>query len=196
MFLCSEISPESEEILEYETLDLMQNGQVRFGIYNKDGFRISNSDPQHSNAGKPAKCIWCHESEIQPLFNIQDNYDGFIPYLDFKDLLVDFKVTHRNLQNSLVDGVDFQESLQHIQTELLYISFMEPSAKRLSIEWSININEIENLLDGIPTHNYDEFPFLGDLYFREEIDQYAPFSGLPVSSSVREKSNKEVNYLN
>ena len=161
MFLCSEISPESEEILEYETLDLMQNGQVRFGIYNKDGFRISNSDPQHSNAGKPAKCIWCHESEIQPLFNIQDNYDGFIPYLDFKDLLIDFKVTHRNLQNSLVDGVDFQESLQHIQTELLYISFMEPSAKRLSIEWSININEIENLLDGIPTHNYDEFPFLG-----------------------------------
>mgnify|MGYP001024997073 FL=1 len=196
LFLCSEISPESEEILEYETLDLMQNGQVRFGIYNKDGFRISNSDPQHSNAGKPAKCIWCHESEIQPLFNIQDNYDGFIPYLDFKDLLIDFKVTHRNLQNSLVDGVDFQESLQHIQTELLYISFMEPSAMRLSIEWNININEIENLLDGIPTHNYDEFPFLGDLYFREEIDQYAPFSGLPVSSSVREKSNREVNYLN
>ena len=73
---------------------------------------------------------------------------------------------------------------------------MEPSAKRLSIEWSININEIENLLDGIPTHNYDEFPFLGDLYFREEIDQYAPFSGLPVSSSVREKSNREVNYVN
>ena len=31
---------------------------------------------------------------------------------------------------------------------------------RLSIEWNININEIENLLEGIPTHNYDEFPFL------------------------------------
>ena len=63
LFLCSEISPESEEILEYETLDLMQNGQVRFGIYNKDGFRISNSDPLHSNAGKPA--LLCRGSEFE-----------------------------------------------------------------------------------------------------------------------------------
>ena len=196
LFFCTEVDPETEEILEYETVDLMANGQVRFGIYDKNGLRINNTDPLHSNAGKPGKCMWCHESEIQPLFNIQDDFEGFITYLDFKNLLVDFKTSHRNLQNSLVDGVDYQETLQHIQTELLYISFMEPSAERLSLEWNMTVTEIETLLDGIPTHIYEEFPFLGDLYYREEIKQLAPFSGLPVSSSVREKSNREVNYLN
>ena len=196
LFFCTEVDPETEEILEYETVDLMSNGQVRFGIYNKDGLRISATDSTHSSAGKPAKCMWCHESGIQPLFSVQDDFNGFIPYLDFKDLLVDFKSSHRNLQNSLVDGVDFQESLQHTQTELLYISFMEPSAERLSLEWSKDINEIENLLDGIPTHVYEEFPFLGNLYHRKEIEQFAPFSGLQVSSSIREESDIEVNYIN
>lgn len=195
LFFCTEIDPETEEILEYETVDLMANGQVRFGIYDKNGLRITNTDPLHSNAGKPAKCMWCHESEIQPLFSVQEDFEGFIPYLEFKDLLVDFKTSHRNLQNTLIDGVDYQETLQHIQTELLYISFMEPSAVRLSLEWNMTINEIENLLVGIPTHIYEEFPFLGDLYHRDEIESFAPFSGLQVSSNVRELSETEVNYL-
>ena len=196
LFFCAEVDPETEEIFEYETVDLMSNGQVRFGIYDKDGIRISNTDPLYSNAGKPAKCIWCHESGIQPLFSIQDNFDGFIPYLGFKDLLVDFKTSHKSLQNSLADGVNFQESLQHIQTELLYISFMEPSAERLSLEWNIPINEVESLLLGLPKHIHEEFSFLGNLYNREEIKSFAPFSGLQVSSSVRELSEIEVNYLN
>ena len=39
------------------------------------------------------------------------------PHLDFKDLLLDFKVTHRNLQNSLVDGVAVQGDLIPIDTD-------------------------------------------------------------------------------
>lgn len=196
IFFCTEIDPETEEILEYETVDLMPNGQVRFGIYDKNGFRINHTDPLHSNAGKPAKCMWCHESEIQPLFSEQNNYEGFIPYLEFKDLLVDFKTSHRNIQNSLVDGVDFQETQQHILTELIYISFMEPSAERLSFEWSMTVSEIENLLNDLPTHIHEEFDFLGNLYDRADIESFAPFAGLQVSSSVREKSEVEVDYIN
>ena len=196
IFFCTEIDPETEEILEYETVDLMPNGQVRFGIYDKNGFRINHTDPLHSNAGKPAKCMWCHESEIQPLFSEQNNYEGFIPYLEFKDLLVDFKTSHRNIQNSLADGIDFQETQQHVLTELIYISFMEPSAERLSFEWNMTVSEIENLLNGLPTHIHEEFDFLGDLYHRVDIESFAPFSGLQVSSSVRESSDVEVNYIN
>ena len=196
IFFCEEIDPETGNTLEYETVELMQNGQPRFGIYDKDGFRINNTDPLHSNAGKPAKCIWCHESSIQPLFSEQQDFEGFIPYLEFKDILLDFRSSHRTLQNSLFDGVDFQETQQHTLTELLYISFMEPSAERLSLEWGISVAEVESLLLGLPTHIHEEFFYLGDLYDRNEIESYAPFSGLQVSSSVREESDVEVNYIN
>ena len=196
LFFCEEIDPETENTLGYETVELMQNGQLRFGIYDKDGFRINHTDPLHSNAGKPAKCMWCHESSIQPLFSEQGNFDGFLPYLEFKDILTDFKNSHNILQNSLYDGVDYQESHEHTLTELLYISFMEPSAERLSLEWNLSVTEVENLLSGLPTHIHEEFFFLGDLYDREDIESLAPFSGLQVSSSVREESEVEVNYIN
>ncbi len=196
LFFCEEVDPETGIVIEYETVELMQNGQVRFGIYDKDGYRINSTDPLHSNAGKPAKCMWCHESGIQPLFSEQDDFEGFIPYLEFKDLLTDFKNSHKNLQNSLVDGVDYQETQQHTLTELIYISFMEPSAERLSLEWEMTVSEVENLLSGLPIHIHEEFFYLGDLYDREDVESFAPFSGLQVSSSVREESEAEVNYIN
>jgi hypothetical protein len=196
LFFCEEVDPETGNTLEFETVELMQNGQPRFGIYDKDGFRINSTDPLHSNAGKPAKCMWCHESGIQPLFAIQDDFEGFIPYLEFKDLLTNFKDSHKSLQNTLVNGVDYQETQQHTLTELIYISFMEPSAERLSLEWEMSVSEVENLLSGLPTHIHEEFFYLGDLYDREDVEPFAPFSGLQVSSSVREESEVEVNYLN
>ena len=72
VFFCTEIDPNSGDILEYETVEILPNGQTRFGIFNAEGFRINSTDPSHSNAGKPAKCMWCHESGIQPLFQEQD----------------------------------------------------------------------------------------------------------------------------
>jgi hypothetical protein len=196
LFFCTEVDPETQEILEYETVDLMANGQIRFGIYDKDGYRANSTDPLHSNAGKPAKCMWCHESKIQPLFSEQDDFVGYIPYLEFKDILIDYKDSHINLQNSIVDGVDYEETLQHTFTELLYIAFMEPSANRLSLEWGISVSEVENILSGIPTHTHDEFDYLGELYHRSDIESYAPFSGLEVSSHIREESETEVNHIN
>jgi hypothetical protein len=73
---------------------------------------------------------------------------------------------------------------------------MEPSAKRLSIEWGMSVAEVESLLSEIPTHTHEEFVYLGELYHRSAIESYAPFSGLQVSSHVREKSEIEVNYIN
>ena len=124
VFFCTETDPNTGVILEYETVEILPNGQTRFGIYNAEGFRISNPDPSHSIAGKPAKCMWCHESGIQPLFSEQDNFEGFLPYLEFKDILSNYRDSHSALQFSLFDGVDFEASQQHTLTELLYITFM------------------------------------------------------------------------
>jgi hypothetical protein len=196
VFLSEEVDPVSGEMYEYETIELLPNGQLRFGIFDLEGNRKSNADAAHSNAGKPAKCMWCHESNIQPLFYINNDHPGFLSFTDFRDTLLAYRESNRNQKATLTDGVDFSQTQQHTLTELLYISFMEPSAERLSLEWNLPIAQVQDLLSGLPTHVYVEFPFLGTLYNREDIESVAPFQGLSVSSHVREASENEVNHLN
>lgn len=196
VFLSEEVDPVSGEIYEYETIELLPNGQLRFGIFDIQGNRKDNADSSHSNAGKPAKCMWCHESNINQMFNPQNDYAGFLSYTDFQNTLLNYRESNRNQKLALTTGVDFSQTQQHTLTELLYISFMEPSAERLSVEWNLSITQVQNLLSGLPTHVYAEFPFLGTLYDRKNVESLAPFQGLSVSSNVREESQIEVNHLN
>lgn len=196
VFLSEEIDPVTGEIYEYETIELLPNGQLRFGIFDTNGNRKNNADATHSNAGKPAKCMWCHESNINQLFNPQNDYSGYLTYGDFQNTLINYRESNRNQKLALTDGVDFAQTQQHEFTELLYISFMEPSAERLSLEWNLPLTQVQDLLSGLPTHLYLEFPFLGTLYHRKDVESLAPFQGLSVSSHVREASIIEVNHLN
>ncbi len=195
LFFCQEIDPITGVVYEYETIELMTNGQLRFGIFDINGLRKNRVDAEHSNAGKPAKCMWCHESTINQLFTVQNNYNGYLTYPEFQNKLITYRESNRVMKLGLIDGVDFSQTQQHTYTELLYISFMEPSAERLSIEWNLPLSQVQNLLSNFSTHIYPEFPFLGELYDRNEIESIAPFQGLPVSTSVRETSSVEVNHL-
>jgi len=195
VFVSSEVDPVSGEIFEYETIEIISNGQLRFGIFDSDGNRKNNADATHSNAGKPAKCMWCHESIIQPLYNLQADFPEFLTYLQLQSKLVNFNQLLQNQKYALPAGVDFSQNQQHTLTELLYISFMEPSAERLALEWNLPLAEVRAKLSGFPTHVYEEFPFLGNLYDRNLIENLAPRKGLAVSSSVREPSEIEVNHI-
>jgi hypothetical protein len=188
LFLSTETDSVSGTILEFETIEILPNGQLRFGIFDHEGNRKNNADPIHSNAGKPAKCMWCHESSILPLFRFQNNFPGYLTYLELRDTLLHYRAAHNTLQYSLAEGVDFSKTQQHVLTELLYISFMEPSAERLSLEWGIPLSEVQSMLSGLPTHHHEEFGQLGELYHRKDVEAFAPFESLQVSSSVREQS--------
>jgi hypothetical protein len=196
LFLSEEVNPITHEIYEYETIELLPNGQLRFGIFDVNGNRKNSADASHSNAGKPAKCMWCHESTINQMFTPQNDYLGYLTFTEFQNKLINYRESNRNLKLALTDGVDFSQTQQHTLTELLYISFMEPSAERLSLEWNLPLTQVQNLLSSLPTHMYTEFPFLGNLYYRNDIENWAPFQGLSVSSSVREPSAVEVNHIN
>ena len=196
VFVSKEIDPVSGEIYEYETIELLPNGQLRFGIFDVNGNRKDNADASHTNAGKPAKCMWCHESNVQQLFTPQLDFAGYLTSSQLQNTLINYRESNRNLKLQLTNGVDFSQTQQHTLTELLYISFMEPSADRLRLEWNLPIAQVQNILSGLPTHIYNEFPFLGNLYYRKDIENLAPFQGLSVSSSVREASQTEVNHLN
>lgn len=196
LFLSEEVDPVTGEIYEYETIELLPNGQLRFGIFDTNGNRKNSADALHSNAGKPAKCMWCHESTINQMFAPQNDYPGYLTYADFQNTLISYRDTNHTQKLALTGGVDFTQTQQHTFTELLYISFMEPSAERLSIEWNMPLAQVQGLLSGLPTHMYDEFPFLGNLYNRSDVETLAPYQGLTVSTSVREYSPVEVNHLN
>jgi len=195
LFLSAEIDSINDEILEYEIIEIMENGHLRYGVYDVDSNRINASNPQFSAAGKPAKCMWCHESKILPLFTVQNNKVGYLSYLQLKDTLNWFSSSLKQKQLLLHKGVDFGQKQDHTQMELLYISFMYPSAQRLSNEWGIPVGVVKSKLSGLSTTIYPEFPFLGDLYQRSDIDIFSPYQGLSVSTSVREFSKEEVNHI-
>lgn len=195
LFLSVEIDSFSNKILEFETIEIMENGHLRYGVFDKDSNRLNVSDPKFSAAGKPAKCMWCHESKISPLFTIQNDRAGYLSYLQLKDTLNWFSAHLHQKQLQLQRGVDFSQKQDHTKMELLYISFMYPSAERLSNEWGMHVNLVKSKLSGLTTTTYSEFPFLGDLYQRAEVNPFSPYQGLSVSTSVREFSTQEVNHI-
>lgn len=195
LFLSTELDPENNIIVEYETIEIMENGQLKFGIFDAAKNRVNVANKEHTNAGKPAKCMWCHESNINQLFTIQNDFPGFLTNQQLNDTLIKFNNGLKQKQDFLTEGVNYSNTQDHVMLELAYITFMEPSALRLSNEWNINKTEVENLLSSLPTHEHEEFPFLGILYDRNDIEQFAPYKSLEVSTNIREASTIEVNHI-
>lgn len=199
LFVSQEIDSVTGEIYEFETIELLKNGQLRFGIFDANGKRKMAADSKHTEAGKPAKCMWCHESNIQPMFNDQKNIKGFLPYMKLQETFDTYRELNQNDKIQFIDVlnyIDYQQTQEHTFTEILYTSFMEPSAKRLALEWNMTEKQVQTKLKNHTTHQHHEFDFLGELYYRNEIEHLAPFKGLPVSASIREQSVKEVNHIN
>ncbi|WP_298311589.1 hypothetical protein [uncultured Aquimarina sp.] len=194
-FISEEIDSISKEIYEFETLEIMNNGQLKFGIYDRDGNLKDVADNQITRAGKPAKCIWCHETGIQPMFRKQKNHEKYLSYSKLQDTLKNFNNKLRIYQDSVWKDQAIRNKKLHTEMEISYIAFMEPSAEHLSNEWGITIEKVKQKVNHLKTHRHREFDFLGDLYHRKDIDSLAPWKVLEVSEKIREKSINEVNYL-
>lgn len=195
LYVSQEIDSVSGEIIEFETLDLMANGQPRFGIFNAAGERINGSSPSKSIAGKPGKCMWCHESSIQPLFSSQQTEAGYLSPDQLADTLTYFRLAHKLNQSSLTEGIDFTNWSGHVQMELQYISYLEPSDMRLASEWEMSEDAVSQMLKDLPKHVNNEYPFLGELYYRNNVEPFAPFKGIEVPVDARELIGEEVNHL-
>lgn len=194
-FISAEVDSISKEVLEYETMEIMPNGQLRFGIYDEKGNLKDAANSSITRAGKPAKCIWCHEVVVQPLFRQQKNHKGYLSFMKFNDTLKYFNHKLQDYQDSKWKDKSLRNKKLHTELELLYISFMEPTAERISREWNMTLMEVKQKTSHLKTHNHKEFPFLGNLYHRKDIDLLAPFRYLEVPESIREKSNNKTNLL-
>lgn len=182
---------------EIEVLDVMPNGQLRFAMYNLDGELKVSADPLLTPAGKPAKCLWCHEIRVQRPFYNETDVTGYYTTEQFTKKTEDFMVMINNYRKTLDSQIDFSKTQDHVFSELLYISFMQPSAERLAAEWNISVDEVRVLLAGRPTHEHEEFPFLGsELYNRSDVDDRAPYPVIQVPADAREASFYEPDFFN
>ena len=156
---------------EFEVFGFMQNGQPRFGVYGTDGKLRDGGDQDLTTAGKPAKCMWCHTSQVQPLIFASSTVDGYESQDSF--------TTRINQQNKLrrrylrKQKLDFAiDSLrQHSLAELLYVTYEYPTPQRLSAE-GMTRGQIANL-DFYQNEEYRFFDLVFDsMVHRNAIDPH------------------------
>ncbi|MBL4710030.1 MAG: hypothetical protein JKY48_16495 [Flavobacteriales bacterium] len=189
------LSDSSHVVKENEVMDIMPNGQLRFGIYNANKELITGADTTLSIAGKPAKCLWCHEVNIQTAIAALTAIPGYYSPPQFDSVINQNRTILEAYRASLNTEIDFNDISQHAELEKLYIRFMEPSTKRLSGEWSITEQEVKSRLSNLSTHINHEFPELGNLYHRTEVETYSPYQVIRSTSSARETVLNEPNLL-
>jgi len=190
-YISAEVDSITKVPIEFETVELMENGLSRFGVYDHNGTIKEVADNTVTHAGKVAKCMWCHESGIQPMFRIQLNVPDYLTYERFQDTLTHYGLALRAYQNTIWKDKAIHKRRNHTKMEIAYIAFMEPSVAHLVEEWGLPEEEIRKRVGHMTTHRHEEFDFLGDLYHRSEVDLLAPWKVQKVPESIREKSNTE-----
>lgn len=173
-----------------EVFDFMRNGQLRFAIYNANGTLSDGSNKEISDAGKPGKCLWCHESSIQPLFSANPDSKGFMNKAEFQNQIGKWMDALNLWRKQLKGDIDFTRKQDHTFMELLYIAYNEPNVRQLAQEWRISEAEARQLLKRHVTHPHEEFHFLDSLFFRRELDQH--LTTYPYS--IRETGERELEF--
>lgn len=179
----------------FEVFDIMQNGQLRFAIYDENG-KIINASPKNlSEAGKPAKCLWCHEIVVQPLYTNNDSIKGSVTQAEFQELVKEMMFKLNLYRKNLNGEIDYSKTQDHSLAERLYIGYMEPSLMKLSREWGIPVNKLKNILKNNKTHTHPEFTFFGDIYYRDSINSLAPFGPCIQPFNIREQDAREPDFI-
>jgi hypothetical protein len=113
----------------------------------------------------------------------------------FTDTIYSFRNRLIDQRKIISTDVTYTNLQDHTQSELLYITFLEPSAERISNEWGVPVSRVNEIMKNFSPHIYPEFPFLGDLYYRSWVDSLAPYETLKVPESAREASAYEPDFF-
>lgn len=179
----------------FEVMDFMPNGQLRFAVYDKDAKLLAGSPAKFGKAGKPSKCLWCHEISISPLFFANEEVPGMLTNAEFETKRKNAQQQLDAYRKTLKSEIDFTRTKEHTMSELLYIGFMEPSLLRLSSERNLDSLTVQQQFRFLKPHVYEEFPFLGSLYYRYYADSLTVPKPPAVPLSVREPLDGEPDFF-
>jgi len=186
---------------DIETLEFMQNGQLHFALYDLSGKLRTAATAELTRAGKPSKCLWCHEINLNPPFLNKTELPGYYSTQEFKDLVARQMRLIAGYRQTLKSKVDFRKTQDHTNAENLYLSFAQPTAERLAAEWNMRLDDVTRILraGSLKPHPHSEEAddgILGDaLYDRNEVDTLAPYVGVPGPTDFREPSSYEPDLL-
>ncbi|MEO0310825.1 MAG: hypothetical protein RIQ89_482 [Bacteroidota bacterium] len=192
-FIAEELD-DSAQTMEFEVMDFLPNTQPRFMIYNKQGLLVSAANSAITSAGKPGKCMWCHESKAQPLFETSTLTD--VAQQHFLNEIVKFNKDLYGYRRSLNTQVAFDQLQAHTNSELLYISFMQSSLQRIAGEWEVSKETAQERLAPFNSTYDEEFKWLGKAFERELIDSLCKRRTVRITQNVREQNTFEPDYLN
>ena len=182
---------------DVETLEFMENGQLRFGLYDLEGHLKTNTTPALTTAGKPSKCLWCHEINLNLPFNGMTNLPGYYTMQQFRDIIASRMRVVGTYRYALHAKVDFRKTQDHSYAENLYLSFAQPTAERLADEWGLPLDKVRQLLQARNLKPHPHSAYVGDeilgdqLYDRNEVEALAPYSAVRGATDMREASNFE-----
>lgn len=181
---------------ERELIDIMANGQLRFALYGRDGALEPSADGALTAAGKPSKCLWCHEIGLSRPFKGRTDVPGYGSLDSFVQRIADRMNVLHGARLELRSRIDFARTQDHTYAELLYLAFYEPSAERIAREWNVPIDEARERLAGLPAHANEEHDYLGKrLYRRSDVDALVPYGVLEPPTDPREPSAHEPDLL-
>lgn len=178
----------------FECFDIMPNGQLRFAIYGEDGNLISGAPQSLTEGGKPAKCLWCHETSIQTLFIENNPVAGMLNNEEFLLMRDSMQARLERYRSTLTTEMNFSFQSQHTLGELLYIMFMEPTMMYVANSHGINESNTLERLHNVHSEPFREFDWIGNVYRRREVDSVFGFPVIPVPNDVRE-TGREVNFF-
>jgi hypothetical protein len=178
----------------FECFDIMPNGQLRFAIYDEAGNLISGAPRTLTAGGKPAKCLWCHETSIQTLFIENTPVAGMLTNEKFLAMRDSMQMRLVRYRNSLNTEMNYANHAEHTLGELLYIFYMEPTLMYVSNSWELTEQQTLKRLNGVHAAPFREFTWIGNVYHRAAIDSIAGTTLIPISSDVRE-TGREVNFF-
>lgn len=185
---------ENFKVKDLEVFDFMKNGQPRFAVYDLDGQLRIGADPTITKAGKPAKCMWCHESTVMPPFKlIQTNSPKLTEHRQLvkqqNGLLKDYRAT-------LAPTIDTFRNVakRHYLAELLYITYLEPSQDRAIEELKQANIPIQDLDLIIKDSCHHEFKFIKNLVDLDSLAKWLPYDR-NWKGDARETTNYELDFF-
>jgi hypothetical protein len=198
------ISDRTFQKAEIETLDFMDNGQLRFALYDLNGHLKAHTTPSLTTAGKPSKCLWCHEIRLLPPGRNMTDVPGYLPTKEFVALVEKLMHTVDDYRGGLSSKVYFQHLDDHSYAEDLYLFFAEPTAARLAAEWAMPLEDVRHRLQaqGLQPHAAKDLSFMGgefagnNMYRRADVDPLAPYEVVRGPADSREPSEDEPDLLN
>ncbi|MEC7948281.1 MAG: hypothetical protein VX265_12010 [Myxococcota bacterium] len=154
-----------------EVVDLMPNGRFRYAIYDDSGSLAPVADPEHTPAGQPGRCMWCHENHLMTTVR-QPDIDGHLAFDDFVEEIGRQQAMVESARRAIGGLVDWETHAVHTWGEVLVEGFLQAPTSRLAAEWSVPTETVESWMAaaGVQPVRNDEYPGWGEVWTRASAD--------------------------